>query len=63
MTSSWTIDLRETLRGVGRAPGFYASAVLTLAIDMAGATRRSSPPGCRPGTRRALSPLEALRAE
>ena len=34
----WTSDLRETLRGARRAPGFYASAVLTLAIGMAGAT-------------------------
>ena len=34
----WNSDLRETLRGARRAPGFYASAVLTLAIGMAGAT-------------------------
>jgi putative ABC transport system permease protein len=38
MSVSWLDDLRQTLRGVGRARGFYASAVLTLAIGMAGAT-------------------------
>jgi predicted permease len=34
----WSFDLRQTLRGVIRARGFYASAVLTLAVGMAGAT-------------------------
>ncbi len=32
------LDLRHTLRGVIRARGFYACAVLTLAVGMAGAT-------------------------
>jgi hypothetical protein len=31
-------DLRLTLRHAGRAKAFYASAVLTLALGMAGAT-------------------------
>ena len=38
MLASWIHDLRLTLRGVGRARGFYSAAVLTLAIGMAGAT-------------------------
>jgi predicted permease len=35
---SWWIDLRRAVRGVRRAKAFYATAVLTLAIGMAGAT-------------------------
>lgn len=35
---AWFHDLRLTLRGVGRAKAFYMTAVLTLAIGMAGAT-------------------------
>jgi predicted permease len=35
---AWLHDLRLTLRGVGRARAFYATAVLTLAIGMTGAT-------------------------
>ena len=38
MLVPWTSDLRHTLRSVVRARGFYASAVLTLAVGMAGAT-------------------------
>src|SRR5512134_280141 len=38
MPASWIEDLRLALRGVSRARGFYACAVLTLAIGMAGAT-------------------------
>jgi putative ABC transport system permease protein len=38
MLASWIHDLRLPLRGVVRARGFYAAAVLTLAIGMAGAT-------------------------
>ena len=34
----WLHDLRLALRGVRRAKAFYATAVLTLAIGMAGAT-------------------------
>lgn len=35
---SWIEDLRAAARGVGRAKAFYATAVLTLAVGMAGAT-------------------------
>jgi putative ABC transport system permease protein len=38
MLASWIHDLRLAVRGIGRARGFYAAAVLTLAIGMAGAT-------------------------
>ena len=34
----WCDDLRLTLRSVARAKTFYATAVLTLAVGMAGAT-------------------------
>lgn len=34
----WLHDVRLALRGVGRARAFYATAVVTLAIGMAGAT-------------------------
>ena len=34
----WLHDLRLALRGVRRAKAFYVTAVLTLAIGMAGAT-------------------------
>jgi putative ABC transport system permease protein len=34
----WGHDLRQAVRGVGRAKTFYATAVLTLAVGMAGAT-------------------------
>lgn len=34
----WCDDLRLTLRSVARAKAFYATAVLTLAVGMAGAT-------------------------
>lgn len=36
--SAWTQDLRLALRGAARAKAFYATAVVTLAIGMAGAT-------------------------
>ena len=35
---TWFSDLRLTLRHAGRSKAFYASAVLTLALGMAGAT-------------------------
>lgn len=35
---AWLQDLRLALRGVGHAKAFYVTAVLTLAIGMAGAT-------------------------
>lgn len=35
---SWFDDLRGAARGVGRAKAFYATAVLTLAVGMAGST-------------------------
>ena len=38
MRAWWTSDLRLALRGMGRAKSFYAAAILTLAIGMAGAT-------------------------
>src|SRR4029453_6614229 len=38
MFASWIHDLRLALRGLSRAKGFYAAAVFTLAIGMAGAT-------------------------
>ena len=38
MFASWIHDLRLAVRGIGRAKGLYAAAVLTLAIGMAGAT-------------------------
>ena len=34
----WLHDIRLALRGIRRAKAFYATAVLTLAIGMAGAT-------------------------
>ena len=36
--SAWGQDLRLALRGVGRAKAFYTTAVVTLAVGMAGAT-------------------------
>ena len=35
---TWLTDLRLTLRHAGRSKAFYASAVLTLAMGIAGAT-------------------------
>jgi len=38
MLSAWWQDGRLAVRGVGRAKAFYATAVVTLAVGMAGAT-------------------------
>lgn len=38
LVRAWLHDLRLTVRGVRRAKAFYATAVLTLAVGMAGAT-------------------------
>src|SRR5262245_16163402 len=42
MPSSWIQELRTALRGAGRAKGFHATAVLTLAVGMAGAAVMST---------------------